>query len=65
MITTRGWAAIGAAAALVLLWMGFGEPELLAGGIFLLSSVLIGALIVRRSRPDADLTRFIPPLRVH
>lgn len=65
MITTRGWAAIGAAAALVLLWMGFGEPELLAGGIFLLSSVLIGALIVRRSRPDADLTRFITPVRVH
>lgn len=65
MITTRGWAAIGAAAALVLLWVGFGEPELLAGGIFLVSAVLMGALIVRRSRPHADLTRHITPLRLH
>ncbi len=65
MITTRGWAALGAAAALVLLFVGFGEPELLAGGIFLLASVVVGALIVRRSRPDADLTRHITPLRLH
>ena len=65
MITTRGWAALGAAAALVLLWVGFGESELLAGGIFLLGAVVVGALIVRRSRPDADLTRHITPLQVH
>ncbi len=65
MITTRGWAALGAAAALVLLFGGFGEPELLAGGIFLFLSVAVGALIVRRSRPDADLTRHITPLRLH
>jgi uncharacterized protein (DUF58 family) len=65
MITTRGWAAVGAAAALVLLWVGFGESELLAGGIFLLGAVVLGALIVRRSRPSADLSRHITPLRVH
>ena len=65
MITTRGWAAIGAAAALVLLWVGFGESELLAGGIFLIGVVVTGALIVRRSRPDADLTRHVTPLQVH
>jgi uncharacterized protein (DUF58 family) len=65
MITTRGWAALGAAAALVLLYAGFGEPELFAGGVFLVGSVIAGALIVRRSRPDADLTRQITPLRLH
>ncbi|MDH3607035.1 MAG: hypothetical protein OER12_08560, partial [Acidimicrobiia bacterium] len=65
MITTRGWAAIGAAAALVFLWVGFGETELLAGGIFLIGVVITGALIVRRSRPDAELTRHVTPLQVH
>jgi len=65
MITTRGWAALGAAAALVVLWIAFGEPELLAGGIFLVGSVILGALIVRRSQPDADLSRHITPFRVH
>ena len=65
MITTRGWAALGAAAALVLLYAGFGEQELFAGGVFLMASVVAGALIVRRSRPDADLTRQITPLRLH
>ena len=65
MITTRGWAALGASAALIVLWVGFGEPELLAGGIFLVGSVIVGALIVRRSRPDADLTRHVTPFRLH
>jgi uncharacterized protein (DUF58 family) len=65
MITTRGWAAVGAAAALVLLWVGFGESELLAGGIFLLAAVTLGALIVRRSRPNASLSRHITPVHVH
>ncbi len=65
MITTRGWAALGAAAALVLLFVGFGEAELFAGGIFLLGSVIAGALIVRRSRPDAKLTRHITPRHLH
>ena len=65
MISTRGWAALGAAAALVLLYVGFGEPELLAGGVFLMAAVAAGTLIVRRSRPDADLSRHITPLRLH
>lgn len=65
MITTRGWAAIGAAAALVLLWVGFGEVELLAGGIFLIGVVITGALIVRRSTPDANLSRHVTPLQVY
>ena len=39
--------------------------ELLAGGIFLVGVVITGALIVRRSRPDAILTRHVTPLQVH
>lgn len=65
MITTRGWAAMGAAAALVSLWIGFGEVELLAGGAFLAAAVGTGTLLVRRSRPDAVLSRHVTPLYVH
>lgn len=65
MITVRGWAALGAAAALGLLWVAFGEDELLAGGAFLVGAIAIGSLIVRRSRPDAVLTRHITPVHLY
>ncbi len=65
MITIRGWAALGAAAALVLLWIAFGEDELLAGGVFLLGAVLVGTQIVRRSKPDATLTRTVTPVHLY
>lgn len=65
MPTLRGWAALGAALALVILWIGFGEQLLVASGLFLLASVLFGILYVRRTAPQAQLERTITPIHVH
>lgn len=65
MPTLRGWAALGAAFALGVLWIGFGERLLLAAAIFLLGSVCVGVVYVRSSAPRARLTRRIAPLQVH
>jgi uncharacterized protein (DUF58 family) len=63
--TLRGWAALGAAFALGVLWIGFGERLLLALAIFLVGSVAFGVLYVRSSAPRARLTRQISPVQVH
>lgn len=65
MPTLRGWAALGAAFALGVLWIGFGERMLLALAIFLLASVAFGVVYVRSSAPRARLTRHISPVQVH
>jgi uncharacterized protein (DUF58 family) len=65
MPTLRGWAALGAAFALGVLWVGFGETLLLAGGVFLLAAVTFGMFYVRNSAPRARLTRRISPVQVH
>lgn len=65
MPTLRGWAALGAAFALAVLWIGFGERMLLAAGAFLLVAVVLGMLYVRRTAPRARLTRHISPIQVH
>ena len=65
MPTLRGWAALGAAFALGVLWVGFGETLLLAVGLFLAASVLFGMLYVRSSAPRARLSRRISPVQVH
>lgn len=65
MPTLRGWAALGAAFALTVLWIGFGEQLLLAAALFLLAAVVFGVLYVRSSAPRARLTRRIAPLQVH
>lgn len=64
MPTIRGWAATGAAVALLLLWIGFGEELLLAVGAFLLLSVGIGMLYVRRTAPRVAIDRRISPTQL-
>ena len=59
MPTTRGWAALGAAAALVLLWIGFGEQLLLAAAAFLIIAVATGVVVVRTGVPQAAFERRI------
>ncbi|MGD2051622.1 MAG: hypothetical protein PVI35_04010, partial [Acidimicrobiia bacterium] len=65
MPTTRGWAALGAALALVILWVVFGEQLLLAAAFFLVLSVLLGVLSVRRAAPRITVERTITPFQVH
>ena len=65
MPTLRGWAALGAAFALGILWIGFGERLLLAAAVFLVAAVTFGMAYVRSSAPRARLTRHISPVQVH
>ncbi len=65
MPTIRGWAALGASLALVLLWVGFGEELLLGVAVFLLFAVGFGAVYVRRSVPRVAARRVITPVQVH
>jgi uncharacterized protein (DUF58 family) len=65
MPTTRGWAAIGAALALVVLWTAFGEDLLLAIAVFLAVAVLGGSLYVKLAAPRLMLQRTINPDQLH
>ena len=65
MPTLRGWAALGAAAALVLLWIAFGERLLLASAAFLVIAVGFGAFYVRRIAPRVSVGRELVPDQVH
>jgi len=65
MPTSRGWAALGVSSALLLLWVAFGEIELLATGVFLAGATLIGLLFVRVVTPRAEVTRRMYPVQVH
>jgi uncharacterized protein (DUF58 family) len=65
MPTTRGWAAIGAASALAILWMAFGEDLLLALAVFLLVAVAGGSLYVGLAGPRLILARSINPEQLH
>ena len=65
MPTIRGWASLGAALALVLLWVGFGEQLLLGVAVFLLIAVGLGVLYVRRIAPRVGIGRRISPHQVH
>jgi uncharacterized protein (DUF58 family) len=65
MPTFRGWAATGAAFALFVLWLGFGEDLLLALSIFLLAAVIGGTAYVRLSGPMLNLGRSINPVQLH
>jgi uncharacterized protein (DUF58 family) len=65
MPTFRGWAATGAAFALFVLWLGFGEDLLLALSIFLLAAVIGGTAYVRLSAPKLNLDRSINPVQLH
>lgn len=65
MPTTRGWAAIGAASALAVLWAAFGEDLLLALSAFLLAAVLGGSIYIRLAGPQLSLERTINPIQLH
>lgn len=65
MPTSRGWAAVGVSAALLALWAGFGEIELLATAVFLLVTVAAGTLFVHLTSPRLEVSRKIHPLPVH
>lgn len=65
MPTSRGWAALGVATALLVLWVGFGELELMTTAVFLLTSVVVGLLFVRFVTPRVDIKRRIYPVQVH
>jgi uncharacterized protein (DUF58 family) len=65
MPTTRGWAGIGAAFALGVLWAGFGEDLLLALSVFLFAAVGGGSLYVRLATPRLVLRRAINPVQLH
>ena len=65
MPTLRGWAALGAALALVILWIGFGEELLLGVSVFLFLAVVLGAVYVRRGLPRVGISRRITPIQVH
>jgi uncharacterized protein (DUF58 family) len=65
MPTGRGWAAVGVAAALLALWVGFGELELMTTAVFLLTAVTIGTIFVRVTAPDVAVARKLYPSQVH
>ncbi len=65
MPTVRGWAALGAALALALLWLAFGETLLLAAAVFLVVAVLIGLIYVRQAAPRVRIGRSITPIQVY
>lgn len=65
MPTTRGWAALGAGIALVVLWVVFGEDLMLAGGLFLIVAIVGGIVYVRSTVPRVGVTRRLTPFQVH
>ncbi|HDH26266.1 MAG TPA: DUF58 domain-containing protein [Actinobacteria bacterium] len=65
MPPTRGWAALGAGFAFLILWIAFGEQLLLATAALLVLGTLIGAATVRRSAPSVEVDRTITPVQIH
>ncbi len=65
MLTDRGWAALGAGIALLILFGALGEIELLLAGLFLMIGVGLAFIFVRMSTPRASVTRRLTPNLVH
>jgi uncharacterized protein (DUF58 family) len=65
MPTSRGWAAIGVAIALLILWAGFGETELMTTAVFLVAAVIVGLLFVRIVSPTVSVSRLLYPPAAH
>lgn len=65
MPTTRGWAGLGVATALAILWVAFGEVELLATASFLVAALAIGLFFVRVVTPRMEVSRRLYPHQVH
>ena len=65
MLTTRGGAVLGAAAALLAAWIALGEIELLALGAALAVAVLVALFITGWNRPAFRVERRLTPNLVH
>ena len=65
MLTDRGWAGLGVAAALVVLWVSLGEIELLAAGVIVGVALVAAVAITRLSRPNVGVVRRLSPSLVH
>ena len=65
MPTTRGWAALGAGIALLILWVVFGERLMLGAGLFLVLAIGGGLGYVRTTVPRVGVTRRLTPFQVH
>ena len=65
MPTLRGWALSGAGSALLLLWFGFGDPELLLAGILILIAQVSSLFVVRLRRPKIGIGRTLESASVH
>ncbi|MDH3308777.1 MAG: DUF58 domain-containing protein [Acidimicrobiia bacterium] len=65
MLTDRGWAALGASLALIVLWVALGEDELLAAAVMLVLGTVIASVYVRLARPMIEVTRQLNPGLVH
>ncbi len=65
MPTTRGWAALGAGVALIVLWVVFGERLMLGVGLFLALAIGGGVAYVRSTVPSVAVSRLITPFQVH
>jgi len=65
MPTGRGWAAIGVSTALLVLWIGYGELELMTTAVFLLAAVAVGLAFVRFAAPRVAISRRLHPIQVH
>lgn len=65
MLTVRGSAGLGAAAALIVLWIVFGELELFGVGLFLGVATVLAWWGVRRLRPTAAVSRRVTPVQLY
>jgi uncharacterized protein (DUF58 family) len=65
MLTDRGWAGAGVAAALAVLWVSLGEIELLAAAVVVGIAIVAALLVTRFSRPTVDVVRQLTPNLVH
>ena len=65
MLTDRGWAALGAGVALLVLFAALGETELLIAGLLLVVGSIAAVLLVRLTRPVVAITRRLTPNLVH
>jgi uncharacterized protein (DUF58 family) len=63
-ITEWGWAALGAALALLVLWAILGDIELVALSFLLVAAVFVGWLTVRRSVAGVTVARRLHPALV-
>ncbi len=65
MPTLRGWALSGGGLALLFLWYGFGEAELLLAAVFAILAQVVAVIYVRVNRPRVSLSRRLGSATVH